>query len=322
MHASRDLSQRPRSTMEDGQNRALPALDARGEGSEEGSDPGEARHAQINYQLIQDDLQEEAALSKDYEGKPEKVAKIIQHCEDNKLWSWDPALPNDPDEKLYLVPGERYIDFRTEGFQQVEGEGSFEADGEMVGELMGEGGALSANACLLDVATLACGNRDSTAALADQVALSPAPPALAPETAANKKKDKEKAKENPTADQVEEDSPKQIAQDKLAAILKESGEAGGWAVSLEPYNLSSDLVAQMKTHCKYLKKLYKELQTKVIADENTWLDYKELLDKVDTAQTWYSGRVKIARAMLAQCQGKKPKPKAKAKASAEPTEAK
>jgi hypothetical protein len=62
-------------------------------------------------------------LSKDYEGKPEKVAKIIKHCEDNKLWSWDPALPNDEDEKLYLVPGERYIDFRTEGFQQVDGEG-------------------------------------------------------------------------------------------------------------------------------------------------------------------------------------------------------
>ena len=50
--------------------------------------------------------------------------------------------------------------------------------------------------------------------------------------------------------------------------------------------MGSLIGAQMKTHCKYLKKLYKELQTKVIADENTWLDYKELLDKVDTAQTW------------------------------------
>ena len=77
-------------------------------------------------------------------------------------------------------------------------------------------------------------------------------------------------------------------------ILKESGEARKYSISLNGQELAHELVAQMSSHSTYMHKVYVLLQKLVGQKISTMAVYKPIFDKVEEKQTWY----KLRKAVL------------------------
>ena len=71
-----------------------------------------------------------------------------------------------------------------------------------------------------------------------------------------------------------------------------------YALQLEPYNVSSTVVTEMRQHAKDLETIHKTLNEKISKDVNDAREYSSLLHQLDVKANWFKTNSHIARGMV------------------------
>lgn len=190
---------------------------------------------------------------RDLKYAPEKKAKLIQKKKKDGLWCYDPEFPNDESEIMILVLDKSSYVVSDKIEESVSAEGKQNLDQEAAKSLLGEGGMLAAGRVAAVPHMSDAGQSNFLAGFGGTKQHKGPPPA------GNKIQE---------AKQVLPETTLDLINTMLPDILKESGEAGKYAVALEPFPVAKPTVDGMKQHAKLMKGLYKRMQKLVIKKED------------------------------------------------------
>ena len=106
------------------------------------------------------------------------------------------------------------------------------------------------------------------------------------------------------------------AQRRMPEILKESGEARKFWISLQDCHVTQNTAWAMKEHHEFLVTKYTTIKELVANGEEDWQMYADHFSEIDWWSNWYISRSKVAKTDQRHLLGHKPKAGGKQKACA------
>jgi hypothetical protein len=106
-------------------------------------------------------------------------------------------------------------------------------------------------------------------------------------------------------------TPEEVAAQRMSEVLKSANEARSYSLSLEGFELSTDLVKQLDNFDTFMQAAYRKIQKLSQEKNQTHEIYETLYNEIDEKNKWFDVRRRVAKGMETAMRPSAPKKAAK-----------